>query len=522
MSRRSIVTGLLLMLLGGAVFTWKTVALELPLIPSEPEGLWQVQLEITARGAGRRGSLRAWLPSPEPMQRVFGEQFETSDLRFSIREEPSGRQAIWSGRLESVKRVSYTFRVQVFPSHIGIPTGDKSKEAPSKEILAKYTKREPGLPVDAPEIAALLERLDVSAEDDRAARARTLYAFVVHEVTLSPSAADDALIALVDRRGNRQGKERLLATLLRAAGVPARIVQGLELLAGDARPRRWVEMWIGGRWVPISGGDDFFGKMPPNRLVLGRGDAPLIEATGVEAVSHSFHALPERMSPQELASLMLPPDPTLQAVSLYRLSVPMQAAVRILLLLPLGALLIAFLRNVVGMPSYGTFMPLLVALALRGTGLVTGLALLGTVLGIGIVARIGLERLRLLLVPRLSIIMCVVVLSVVAFGLIGVRMENRDFYAGILFPIVILTMLIERFSVTAAESTLREALQRTFSSTLMAVMIYPILRSTLAEHLMFGFPELVVVVMGLLVMIGGYTGYRLSELRRFRSLVREA
>jgi hypothetical protein len=215
---------------------------------------------------------------------------------------------------------------------------------------------------------------------------------------------------------------------------------------------------------------------------------------------------------------MVPPDPTLEALSLYGLSVPMQAAVRVLLLLPLGVLITAFLRNVVGIPSFGTFMPLLVALALRGTGLGTGLALLGGVLLIGILVRMLLERLRLLLVPRLSLILCVVVLSVISMGLLGLRLENRDFYAGILFPIVILTMLIERFSVTAAESNVTEAVRRSLYSTLIAVIIYPVLRSSLAEHLMFGFPELVIVIMGLLVMMGGYTGYRLTELYRFRSL----
>jgi hypothetical protein len=112
----------------------------------------------------------------------------------------------------------------------------------------------------------------------------------------------------------------------------------------------------------------------------------------------------------------------------------------------------------------------------------------------------------------------VVVLSVIAMGLVGLRLENRDFYAGILFPIVILTMLIERFSVTAAESNITEAVRRSLYSTLIAVAIYPVLRSSLAEHLMFGFPELVIVIMGLLVMMGGYTGYRLTELYRFRSL----
>ena len=67
-------------------------------------------------------------------------------------------------------------------------------------------------------------------------------------------------------------------------------------------------------------------------------------------------------------------------------------------------------------------------------------------------------------------------------------------------------------------SNVTEAVQRSLTSTLIALAVYPVLRSPLAEHLMFGFPELVVVIMGLLVMMGGYTGYRLIELYRFRSL----
>jgi hypothetical protein len=55
-----------------------------------------------------------------------------------------------------------------------------------------------------------------------------------------------------------------------------------------------------------------------------------------------------------------------------------------------------------------------------------------------------------------------------------------------------------------------------------AVVIYPIFHSQAAEHLMFGFPELVIVVMGVLIWIGGYTGYRLSDLIRFRAFGKPA
>ena len=50
----------------------------------------------------------------------------------------------------------------------------------------------------------------------------------------------------------------------------------------------------------------------------------------------------------------------------------------------------------------------------------------------------------------------------------------------------------------------------------MAVVVYPIFRSSFAEHLMFGFPELVICTIGLLVWLGAYTGYRVTDLIRFR------
>ena len=55
-------------------------------------------------------------------------------------------------------------------------------------------------------------------------------------------------------------------------------------------------------------------------------------------------------------------------------------------------------------------------------------------------------------------------------------------------------------------------------SVLVAVAVLPVFWSRVAEHLMFGFPELVITLMGLLVWIGGYTGYRLSDLIRFRAV----
>jgi hypothetical protein len=164
-------------------------------------------------------------------------------------------------------------------------------------------------------------------------------------------------------------------------------------------------------------------------------------------------------------------------------------------------------------------MPILISFALRGMPLSTGLALVGFVLVVGVLARLALERLRLLLVPRLSLLLCLVVLAVTGVAVFGQSAEWNDLFAGVLFPMIILTMLVERFTIAIAEEGWKPALTKAAYSVLAVMAVYPLFNSIVVEHLMFSFPELTIVLMGVLVWIGGYMGYRLTDLARFRAIV---
>jgi hypothetical protein len=367
----------------------------------------------------------------------------------------------------------------------------------------------------------LIESLRLPTPADQPARIRQLYSFVTHEIATVRSAGGDALLTLARREGNAEGKERLLVTLLRSAGMPARLVHGLELREGTAPEELlWVEAWVSERWVPMSSVQDFFETTPDDYIVLGRSNVPVVEATGVTAIGHRYQSLREHLRPDEIANLLAPDNAALAWLSLYRLPVAWQSVLRVLLLVPLGALVVATFRNLVGIMTYGTFMPVLIALALRGFPLYFGLALVAVVIALGYLARFGVERLRLLMVPRLSLVLCFVVLAVTLFALLGLETGLSGLFAGALLPIVILTMLIERVYITTSEEGFREAILRAFWSVLVASAIHPIFRSAHAEYLMFSFPELVIVVMGLLVWIGGYMGYRVSDLIRFRAFAK--
>ena len=209
-------------------------------------------------------------------------------------------------------------------------------------------------------------------------------------------------------------------------------------------------------------------------------------------------------------------DRRLDRWSLFRLPGEFQATFRILMLVPIGALMICLLRNIVGFPTFGIFLPVLMALAFRNTGLAYGLGIFWGVVLIGYVIRRWIDKLRLLLVPRLSVILTLVIVCITGFALIGNKLDLREFMAVGLLPFVILTMTIERFFVIIEEAGVREGLWMAAGSAGVAVITYKILQLEPLQLTFFVYPELLFAVAAVQVLLGRYTGYRLLELFRFR------
>jgi hypothetical protein len=84
---------------------------------------------------------------------------------------------------------------------------------------------------------------------------------------------------------------------------------------------------------------------------------------------------------------------------------------------------------------------------------------------------------------------------------------------------VILTNLVERFYVTSEEDSFFQAMRLLVTTALLALAIYLLLSSPSLGNLLFYYPELHFFTVAALVLLGRYTGYRLTELVRFRDLV---
>ena len=117
--------------------------------------------------------------------------------------------------------------------------------------------------------------------------------------------------------------------------------------------------------------------------------------------------------------------------------------------------------------------------------------------------------------------MCIFI--VIAMAAITVLLTEANQSIGLsisLFPMVILTMTIERMSIVWEENSASEAIEQGLGSLAVASVTYLAMTNMQIEYLMYQFPELLLVLMGLCVLMGRYTGLRLSEYWRFRDLVR--
>src|SRR5690606_37670947 len=152
--------------------------------------------------------------------------------------------------------------------------------------------------------------------------------------------------------------------LLPGARIPARVIHGFSLADRSQHQTAipWLEYHNTRQWVPINPTTGERG-LPPNFLVWWTGDAasPLTldraRGGGVTWAVSRNHL--DAMSAANLAATQQ--RYSIPGLSLLDLPVEAQNTYRLLLLLPLGTLLIVALRNLVGVRTFGTFMPVLIA-----------------------------------------------------------------------------------------------------------------------------------------------------------------
>lgn len=308
-------------------------------------------------------------------------------------------------------------------------------------------------------------------------------------------------------------------TVLNQARINAMPVQCIHLSQQNkADFKLFLAFYAGKGWVYMNPRTGTAG-LPKDYLVWQYGTEPMFNVEGGKKPQFTLTVSPTPVNALSMAKARgVQTDSELLRFSLLQLPVNVQETYKILLTVPIGAFIILLLRNFIGLSTFGTFMPVLIALAFRETHVIWGLTLFTIIVSLGLLARFYLDQLRLLLVPRLAAILTVVILLMV---FISVLSQNLGLYSGLsvaLFPMVILTMTIERMCITWDERGASEAIKAGIGSMVAAVIAFWAMNYAPLQYLIFAFPELLFVQLAFILWFGQYRGYRFFELFRFNVL----
>ena len=495
--------------LSAIVYKWQV--LQFPLQAESKVEVWTLQARIgyvPEQGANRVSLL---VPGDTPGWSVLDERFVAR--RHSRLEEsgPEGREIEWSTRRATGEQALY-YRATVVRA---TPAADPLLLLPDRPALIPHLEEPYGTAA-----RAILDEVSEETAD-----VETFSRELVRRFHAEQPGEDVRLLS--DMYEDEHGKVAFIAGLLAIRNINARPVHGLQLDpeagAGELRPWLAVQDQPGedGRWFLIDPRSDAAG-WPPNFVLWSVSGKPVSSVEGNDAATLELSGSRNLADAIAIAERRLEVrDADLVRFSLLSLPLQAQQTYAILLMVPVGAFIMLLLRNLVGLKTFGTFMPVLVALAFRDTGLTAGVALFVLVVGAGLLARFYLERLRLLLVPRLTAILILVVLLMAMVSVLSNRMELEVGLSVALFPMVIMAMTIERMSVAWDERGGANAVREGVGTLMVAALAYLVMSWPWLERFVFVFPEFLLLLLAGCLLLGRYSGYRLTELYRFRALARD-
>ncbi|MFL0810962.1 MAG: inactive transglutaminase family protein [Agarilytica sp.] len=488
---------LLLFIVGISLSYYRHVKFDVPFTPGEIQRLWSIEAKVAFDARGE--SVKVSLAIPDYQQPGFkrlNEHTASAGYGLSYLESEQGRRAEWTIRQASGAQVLY-YRLDVLVD----------KDA-NENVLSIPDVKKHGLgsgPYDT-SAADLLEQAI-----KRSADAFSLTRELINEFEAQRESAEFL----------QQKKSRIdwMVLLLHEANVPARQVLGLVLEDGRRRQKLLplLQVFDGENYL-------IFDLQTGNQKAVGTFllwesySQSLIDVIGGYNAEVNFSMIEQELPVAKRLNEGAVSDQSIFDFSIHTLPLEEQALFKGILLIPVGVLVVVFLRVLVGLRTSGTFMPVLIALSFIQTSLITGIVGFILIVGTGLIVRSYLSHLNLLLVARISAVIIFVIILIAGFSVIAYQMGLSEGLKITFFPMVILSWTIERMSILWEEEGPQEVLVQGGGSLIVALITYMMLTNDLLRHLTFNFLGLQLVFMALVLMLGNYTGYRLLEFRRFRPL----
>jgi hypothetical protein len=496
----------ILVLLGVSVTAYQIFVLGIPVTEDATDDLWNIDAKVEFV-ASTKDPVKVQMFVP-PLSRDYvslNESFISNNYGVAVNRVDGNRKVTWSARRAKGNQTLY-YRLVLTKRY----TAEKSK-------IKGPTFRD-SIAIEGPEkiaAEALLAPIRQHSAD--------VETFIGEAIKRVNTVNDDNVKLLLAGDPSTPHKAKIVELLLSIAHVPVEKVHTIRLVADQPQtPELWLRSFNGNDWLYFNPETGEQG-LPTDRLLWWTGDENLITVDGAKKANVTFSLNNSEMNAIRLAKLTDEnTDANFLEYSLYGLPLQTQQTFMIMVMIPIGVLVILILRNLIGLQTLGTFTPVLIALAFRETQLGFGILLFTVITALGLSLRSYLEHLKLQMLPRLSVVLTFVVVLIAAISLFSHKLGLERGLSVALFPMVILTMTIERLSITWEERGASHAMKVAIGTLFAASLAHLIMTVPELVYFVFTFPAILLILVGFMLAMGRYRGYRLTELVRFKAFLKKA
>jgi hypothetical protein len=495
----------LLVSLGILITAYQIFIQGIPITEDETDDLWNIDAKVEFQ-ASPKDPVKVQMFVP-PLNRDYvslNESFISNNYGVSINRVDGNRKVTWSARRASGNQTLY-YRLVLTKRY-------SSEKAKDKGPIFRDS-----IPVEGPEkiaAEALLAPIRQHSAD--------VETFISETIKRVNNLNDDNVKLLLAGDPGTPNKAKVIELLLSIAHVPMERVHTIRLVSEQAQsPELWLRSFNGENWLYFNPDTGEQG-LPSDRLIWWTGDGNLINVDGGKKVQVTFSMNNSEMNAIRLAKLTDEnTDADFLEYSLYGLPLQTQQTYQIMIMIPIGVLVILILRNLGGLQTLGTFTPVLIALAFRETQLGFGIVLFTIITALGLSLRSYLEHLKLQMLPRLSVVLTFVVVLIAVISLLSHKLGLERGLSVALFPMVILTMTIERLSITWEERGGGHAFKVAIGTLIAATLAHLLMTVPELTYFIFTFPAVLLIMVGFMLAMGRYRGYRLTELFRFKAFLKD-
>lgn len=493
-----------LVAVGGGIAAYKSQKLGVPFWEDQRVDEWLVEAKISFVATGRKVTARLSLPAEAAGEKT-GQESGSLGYDYNIEERGDELTAIWKSKeREDAQALYYRIRFKG-----GLESG--GEEIPA--IGIPETPEVPDLPGSLGVAANSIVKSAMSVSEDP----DSLFIAFFRQINSEDASQEYLLVKRhYEKMSISDPNIAMGIDLLGMAGVPSRLCYGVRLDAENngQPPYPLLEYFDGISWKVRDPLEPT--KVPDGRevYVWHRGGGPLLDLDGGENSRVTFTVVKDRIPLARLTDLRESP---FLISTILALPASERAVFRYIVLIPLGAFIVVLMRNIIGIPTLGTFMPVLLALALLEIKPVQGILMFSILVGAGLWFRFLLSRMNLLVVPRVAACVVIVTLLMMLMGVISYQLGMSVGIKITLFPMIIIAWTLERMSLIWEEEGKRSAIVQVSGSVFVAVCAYYFMKVSQVQYWAFYFPEMLLLLLAFILLVGRYTGYRISELIRFKS-----